>query len=38
MLQRSWGPAVGKYLCVPEMSRDVVSTVAKLDRQDLMHS
>lgn len=26
------------FLCVPEMSGDVVCTVAKLDRQDLMHS
>ena len=27
----------GKYLCIPEMSGDVVCTVTKLDCQDLMH-
>lgn len=30
-------PAGETYLCVPEMSGDVVCTVTKLDCQDLIH-
>lgn len=41
MLRRGWlwgDQQKETYLCVPEMSGDVVCTLAKLDGQDLMHS